>query len=175
MYTGLIHIYCGDGKGKTTAAVGLAIRCAGRGGTIIFTQFLKSRTTGELAVLQNVPTLTVLRGKGLEKFTFQMTDEEKAACKAAQETLFEKAAALIYHTKPDMAVFDEVIGTCHLGMIDEKTVLQFLRHKPNKTEIVMTGRNPSQALLEQADYVSEIVKRKHPFDRGIGARIGIES
>lgn len=174
MDTGLIHIYCGDGKGKTTAAIGLSLRCVGHSGTIVFTQFLKGRETGELAILQQLPSVTVLRGKGLTKFTFQMSTEEKATCKASQEALWDKAVALIYDIQPDMAVFDEVIGACHLSMVDEKKVLDFLRHKPKKTEVVMTGRNPSQALLKQADYVSEIVKRKHPFDEGIGARVGIE-
>ena len=72
MDTGLIHIYCGDGKGKTTASLGLALRCAGRGGRILFAQFLKGRPTGELTSLAQIPAITVLRGKAILKFTFQM-------------------------------------------------------------------------------------------------------
>ena len=73
-----------------------------------------------------------------------------------------------------MLVLDEILVTCSLGLLDEEKVLQFLHTKPEKLEVVMTGRNPSQALIDMADYVSEICKRKHPFDKGIGARIGIE-
>ena len=103
MDTGLIHIYCGDGKGKTTASLGLVLRCAGRGGKILFAQFLKGRPTGELEALKALPQV-----------------------------------------------------------------------KPAHTEVVLTGRDPSPALLDLADYVSEIKKIKHPFDRGLAARIGIE-
>ncbi len=78
---GLIHIYCGDGKGKTTAAMGLSIRCAGHGNHVLIVQFLKSRPTGELASLALLPNIEVMRGKETKKFTFQMNDEEKADIK----------------------------------------------------------------------------------------------
>lgn len=77
MDTGLIHIYCGDGKGKTTASLGLVLRCAGRGGKVLFAQFLKGRPTGELEALKALTQVTVLRGKAMTKFTFQMTADEK--------------------------------------------------------------------------------------------------
>lgn len=174
MDTGLIHIYCGDGKGKTTASLGLTLRCAGRGGRILFTQFLKDRPTGELAALTKIPSITVMRGKGIQKFTFQMTPAELAEAKKVQERLFDDIVAACQRQRPDMLVLDEILPACSLGLLDEKKVLQFLATKPPKLEVVMTGRNPSQALLDQADYVSEICKRKHPFDKGIPARVGIE-
>ncbi len=154
--TGLIHLYCGDGKGKTTAAIGLTIRCAGRGGRILFCQFLKSRPTGELNILHTLPTVTVLRSHAIAKFTFQMTS---ICCQTMQ---------------PDMLVLDEIIPACRLQLVHEAEVLSFLQHKPASLEVVLTGRTPSQALLDTADYVSEICKRKHPYDRGITARLGIE-
>ena len=174
MDTGLIHIYCGDGKGKTTASLGLTIRCAGRGGRIIFSQFLKDRETGELTSLAKFPNITVIRGKGTKKFTFQMTQEELAQAKKIQESLFDTILAKCEAEKPDMLVLDEILPACSLGLLDEQKVLDFLQHKPKTLEVVMTGRNPSQALLNMADYVSEICKRKHPYDKGIQARIGIE-
>ena len=174
MDTGLIHIYCGDGKGRTTAALGLAIRCAGHGGRVLFAQFLKERKTGELVSLSRIPTIAVLRGKGCEKFTFQMTPDELAAAKAMQGRLFQEIQDRVRRDAPDLLVLDEILGTCSLGLLDEKEVLRFLQNKPKKLEVVMTGRNPSQALLDQADYISEICKRKHPFDKGIAARVGIE-
>ena len=174
MDTGLIHLYCGDGKGKTTASLGLALRCAGRGGRVLFSQFLKGRPTGELTSLQKIPAITVLRGKAILKFTFQMTDDEKRETKEAQTALFHEVCAFCRDQKPDLVVCDELIGASALGLVPEAEVLRFLQEKPEKTEVVLTGRNPSPALVDLADYVSEIKKIKHPFDRGIPAREGIE-
>lgn len=174
MDTGLIHIYCGDGKGKTTASLGLTIRCAGRGGRIIFSQFLKDRETGELASLAKFPNITVIRGKGIGKFTFQMTPDELAQAKTVQEQLFDRIIATAQEEKPDMLVLDEILPTCSLGLMDEEKVFHFLDTKPKNLEVVLTGRDPSQGFIDRADYVSEICKRKHPFDKGIGARVGIE-
>lgn len=172
--TGLIQLYCGDGKGKTTAAIGLTIRCAGRGGRILFCQFLKSRPTGELAVLRTLPTVTVLRSHTISKFTFQMTPAELAETKRQQEQFFSQIAQYCQDRMPDMVVLDEIIPACRLHLVEEGAVLSFLQHKPASLEVVLTGRGPSPALLEAADYVSEICKRKHPYDRGITARLGIE-
>lgn len=174
MDTGLIHLYCGDGKGKTTASLGLALRCAGRGGRVLFAQFLKGRPTGELASLEKIPAITVLRGKALLKFTFQMTEAEKEETRAAQTALLDKVCAFCREQKPDLAVCDELVGACALGLVPEEAVCRFLQEKPTNTEVVLTGRNPSPALVDLADYVSEIKKIKHPFDKGIPARLGIE-
>ena len=172
--TGLIHLYCGDGKGKTTAAIGLTIRCAGRGGRILFCQFLKSRPTGELNILHTLPTVTVLRSHAIAKFTFQMTPEELAKTKQQQEQFFQQIIQRCQTMQPDMLVLDEIIPACRLQLVHEAEVLSFLQHKPASLEVVLTGRTPSQALLDTADYVSEICKRKHPYDRGITSRLGIE-
>ncbi|MGN0947942.1 cob(I)yrinic acid a,c-diamide adenosyltransferase [uncultured Megasphaera sp.] len=174
MDTGLIHIYCGDGKGKTTASLGLVLRCAGHGGNVLFAQFLKGRPTGELTALKALPQVTVLRGKALAKFTFQMTPAEKEATRLAQTAFLEEIAAFCQKHQPDLAVCDELVGAAALGLVPEEAVIRFLKEKPAKTEVVLTGRNPSRALIALADYVSEIKKVKHPFDRGIAARIGIE-
>ena len=174
MDTGLIHIYCGDGKGKTTAAVGLTVRCAGRGGRVLFIQFLKERETGELRILSSLPNVEIRRGKGSKKFTFQMSEAELAEAKKRQESLFHGAVETCLHEKPDLLVFDEILGACTTELLDEAEILSFLQNKPVGTEVVLTGRNPSAALIEAADYVSEIKKIKHPFDINIPARPGIE-
>lgn len=174
MDTGLIHIYCGDGKGKTTASIGLAVRCAGRGGHIIFAQFLKGRDTGELHSLAKFDNIKIMRGESLSKFTFQMTPEELLQTKTAQEILFQQIIDTCRKEQPDMVILDEIIGTINLGLLNEKVVLQFLQTKPEHLEVIMTGRDPSQQLLDKSDYVSEIMKRKHPYDKGIPSRIGIE-
>ena len=174
METGLIHVYCGDGKGKTTAALGLAVRCAGRGGKVLFVQFLKDRPTGELASLALIPGITVVRGTGNKKFTFQMTTAELKEAHDIQNSLFDTVLEQCRVLQPDMLVLDEILVACSTGLVDESKLLAFLRAKPAKLEVVLTGRGPSQAVIDAADYVSEICKRKHPYDTGQAARIGIE-
>lgn len=174
MQQGLIHIYCGDGKGKTTACLGLTVRCAGHGNKVLFVQFLKSRPTGELQSLKLFTNVEVLRGKATTKFTFQMTPAEKLEVLHEHEKLFDKVIEKVNNEPIDLVVLDEVIGACNTGVFNENRLVDFLKNKPQTLEVALSGRNPSAELLELADYVSEICKRKHPMDRGIAAREGIE-
>lgn len=171
---GLIHIYTGDGKGKTTAALGLILRATGRGLHVVLGQFLKGRETGELHTLSLLPGVTVFRGKPLTKFSFQMNEQEKAEVLQSHNEFIQELASYCRQEETDLLVLDEVIGACGTHLLDESLLIDFLKHKPEHLEVVMTGRNPSPELLELADYVSEICKRKHPFDKGIPAREGIE-
>lgn len=171
---GLVHIYTGEGKGKTTAAMGLILRASGRGLRVILGQFLKDRETGELNTLKLLPGVQVFRGKPLTKFSFQMNEKERAEVLERHNEFLKDLIRRCRSELPDLLVLDEVIGACNTKLLDEELLLDFLRHKPEHLEVVMTGRNPTPAMLELADYVSEICKRKHPFDRGIPAREGIE-
>lgn len=174
MEQGLIHIYCGDGKGKTTAALGLAARCSGRGRKVLIVQFLKSQDTGELNTFDRIPEITVIRGKEGHRFSFDMTDEEKAHCMKIHNDNLLRAIHMCRAEKIDLLILDEVIAAYNKDLVDKSMLLDFLRSKPSKLEIAMTGRNPDEPLIELADYVSEIKKIKHPFDKGIPARDGIE-
>lgn len=171
---GLIHIYCGDGKGKTTAAVGLAVRCAGRGNKVLLVQFLKSRDSGELYSLAKLPDIEVMRGKESQKFTFQMNEEEKLALLIEHNKMFEQVLAKIKNGGYSLLILDEVIGALNAKVFEMPKLIEFLRHKPENLEVVLTGRNPAPELVEIADYVSEMRKVKHPMDKGIMAREGIE-
>ena len=171
---GLIHIYCGDGKGKTTAAVGLAVRCAGRGNKVLLVQFLKSRDSGELYSLAKLPDIEVMRGKESKKFTFQMNEEEKHALLIENNKMFEQVLAKIKNGGYSLLILDEVIGALNAKVFEMPKLIEFLRHKPENLEVVLTGRNPAPELVEIADYVSEMRKVKHPMDKGIMAREGIE-
>ena len=162
MEQGLIHIYCGDGKGKTTACLGLSIRCAGHGNKVLFVQFLKSRLTGELKSLELLSNIEVLRGK-----------ETKEVLREHMR-LFARIKTKLEQEEVRLLVLDEVIGACNTGVFDEEQLIDFLKNKPQSLEVVLSGRKPSSALLDLADYVSEVCKRKHPFDNGIPARVGIE-
>lgn len=171
---GLIHIYCGDGKGKTTAAVGLAVRCAGRGNKVLLVQFLKSHDSGELYSLAKLPDIEVMRGKESKKFTFQMNEEEKHALLIEHNKMFEQVLAKIKNGGYSLLILDEVIGALNVKVFEMPKLIEFLRHKPENLEVVLTGRNPAPELVEIADYVSEMRKVKHPMDKGIMAREGIE-
>ncbi len=174
MNRGLIHLYYGDGKGKTTAALGLAVRAAGSGMKVVFVQFLKSRETGELAVLQEIPAITVLRGKEGSAFSFSMSHEDKVKTKQVHTENLKIAMDLALSGDCDLLVLDEAVGAYARDLIDRKLIEDFVRNKPDSLELAMTGRNPAQWMIDCADYVSEVRKIKHPYDRGIPAREGIE-
>ena len=169
---GLIHIYCGDGKGKTTAATGLAVRAAGAGKKVVFTQFFKDGSSSEVKVLQSIGNVHVMHCKTVRGFWKRMTDEQKA--RASEDYTKLLADVIAAASDADILVLDEIISACNHGTVAETAVTDFLRNKPEKLEVVLTGRNPSDALLELADYVTEMRKIKHPYDCGIAARKGIE-
>lgn len=172
---GLIHIYCGEGKGKTTSAVGLTVRASGYGLKVLFMQFLKTGTSSELKVLKTLDGVTVMSTKHVTKFSFQMTEEEKAEVRRLNAAELQEAIRIAIDENYDMIVFDEILGAIEAGLLDEKPVLEFLKNKPEHLEVVLTGRYPSDELVEMADYVSRVDKVKHPFDKGIPARAGIEA
>ena len=169
---GLIHIYCGDGKGKTSAAIGLAVRAAGRGRKIVIARFLKTEDSGEVEVLKKLPEITLLPCEQQFGFFSSMDPDTRKKAALWNDTLFDRAVSL--SETADMLILDEIMAAVAHDLVKEEKVLQFLKHRPEQLEVVMTGISPSPAFLELADYVSEICKRKHPFDKGISARIGIE-
>lgn len=172
MKSGLVHIYCGDGKGKTSAACGLALRCAYYGAPVVIAQFLKDGTSGECRMLEKLPNVTLLCGNPSGKFSFQMNEAEKAETAAVIRGTFARAAEAAQGAR--LLVLDEIMAAVSCGFLPEDEVARFLDGRPDGLEVVMTGRNPPEALLARADYVSEVVKRKHPFEQGIPAREGIE-
>ena len=169
---GLVHIYCGDGKGKTTAAVGLAVRAAGAGKKVVLTQFFKDGSASEIKVLQGVENIWILHCNTVRGFWKRMTDAQKARASADYTQLLSDVARLAMDA--DLLVLDEIVSACNHGTIAEVAVTDFLRSKPEKLEVVLTGRDPSECLLRLADYVTQMQKIKHPYDRGIAARKGIE-
>ena len=171
---GMIHIYCGDGKGKTTCGMGLCLRAAGAGRKVLIYQFLKDNSSSERLALKRVPGITLEAGLQKEKFSFQMTEDERKERRSYYSTklavLFRKAEKEAY----ELLFLDEVIYTVRAGLLPEALLLAELDHKPDTLEVVMTGQGPDEELLRRADYVTEMRKIRHPFDRGIQAREGIE-
>ncbi len=173
--TGLVHIYTGDGKGKTTAALGLGIRACGSGMKVLLVQFLKSMNTSELEIIKKLqPDFTVIRGFNCKKFAWDMTPLElqNAAQEAAE--IFEQVKGIVNEGKHDLVILDELLGVVSLNFLEHDVVLDLIRNKPQKVELILTGRNASEVLIQSADYVSDIKAVKHPYDKGIAARKGIE-
>lgn len=163
--TGLIHILTGNGKGKTTSATGMAVRALGNGLKVTFVQFLKGTSTGEVKILEKLENVEIIRCNRATSFNYDNIP-------LLRETHNEMLLSAI-ETNPDMLILDEVIGAVNYGYLDKDILLDYLKNH-NNTEVVMTGRNAPNYLVDLADYVSEINPVKHPYKRGIKARKGIE-
>ena len=171
---GFVHIYCGDGKGKTSAALGLAVRAAGRTKRILLVRFLKNEDSGEVPALRLIPGITVMPCDQEFGFVFQMDQEKKTKAAEYFQRRFEQACQTAAEEKYDVLILDEIMAACNYGMVREDDVAEFLEKRLGRLEVVLTGREPSVRLMELADYISEICMRKHPFEKGIAAREGIE-
>jgi len=172
--TGLVHIYCGDGKGKTTTGMGLCLRAAGFGYQVLIYQFMKNNRTSERKSLEQIENIRILEGLEEEKFSFQLTEEERRQRLEFYNSQFRTVTRMAAEESYDVLFLDEAIYTIRAGLLDEELVAEFLENKPEKLEVILTGQGPSQRLLDLADYVSEIRKIKHPFDHRQPARDGIE-
>lgn len=170
---GLVHLYVGAGKGKTTAAAGLAVRALGAGKSVLFCQFLKGRESGELKGLKTLGAV-LARAKCGGKFLFQMSGEEREQLKHDHEDCFGEAMRRVLAGGFDVVVLDEIIDAVNAGLIPEKTVLSLIKKRPAGVELVLTGRDPSDAFCEAADYHTEFICKKHPYGCGVSAREGIE-
>ena len=169
MENGLLHLYYGDGKGKTTAAMGLALRAIGSGKKVVIVQFLKGGTSGEIPMLEQLGA-KVYRGKAGQKFVFQMNDAEKAATRALQNENLQKAMA----QPADLLILDEAGSAWELDMVDKALLKEAVLHRPAGQECVLTAHRPPRWMLDEADYVTEMKCRRHPYQKGVAARKGIE-
>lgn len=175
---GLVQIYTGDGKGKTTAALGLALRAAGQGNKVLIYQFLKPNTleTGERFALElgkikirveslDIPWDMLKSGKDVKQ-----ADEVKKAISEVLVRIAETAEKRFY----DLIILDEIVYCLSLGLAKLEDIKNVIEKKDALVEIVLTGRNATQELIEMADLVTEMDNIKHPFDKGVKARRGIE-
>lgn len=167
----MIHIYYGDGKGKTTASLGLALRFIGSGGRVAVFQFLKSPGSSECFAFENSEKISFFTLS--KKFGFYDFAEAKEKAFIADEIreMFNKFIEVLHSKKYGLIILDEILDTINLGLIDENYIYDVLN---SDCEFILTGRNPSQKLLDLSDYASQILKKKHPYDKGAKARKGIE-
>ena len=168
----MIHLYTGNGKGKTTAAVGMAVRAAGHGMKVLFCQFMKDGTSGELLALRKL-NVEIWCSPVMHKMTFQMNHEEfEQACDnmhLSVRALSEKIASL--HS--DLVIFDELATALGCGMIGDEDARELLQ-VCGSAEMIVTGRNAPEWLKERADYLCVVESLRHPYEKGISARQGIE-
>ena len=169
MEQGLLHLYWGDGKGKTTAAMGLALRALGSGKRVVIVQFLKGGNSGEIPLLAQLGA-EIYRGKAGQKFVFQMTPEEKAATRELQNQNLAAAIA----QPADLLILDEAGSAEELDMVDVDLLKKAVLERPAGCECVLTAHTPPQWMLDAADYSTEMKCHRHPYQKGIKARKGIE-
>jgi len=169
MDKGLIHLYWGEGKGKTTAAMGLALRALGHGCRVTVVQFLKDGTSGELEPLRRLGA-AIYSGGGCGKFAAQRTPEEREDT-ARQNTEYLRKAM---EAPCDLLVLDEACAAWRLDMVDRELLKGALLERPEGREVVLTGREPAPWMLEAAHYSTEMKCRRHPYQEGITAREGVE-
>lgn len=167
---GLIHLYTGDGKGKTTAAVGLTIRAVGNNLKVLFVQFIKGNFTGELSVLKKFPELIDI----IRCSTGFIYGKPKPHQREEIKRCLKEIKVKIRDCKYDVVVFDEMAIAISLDLISKEETEEILALIGDSAEIIITGRGAPQWLIERADLVTEMRKIKHYFDRGILARKGIE-
>jgi cob(I)alamin adenosyltransferase len=175
MKRGLVQVYTGDGKGKTTAAAGLALRAAGRGLKVIFIQFLKSSDSGEVMLIEkSIPEIQVKRFCSQEKFIWNMDKDEREILKSDTRRGFDEALVIAAEGDSDILILDEIFGSCMNGFITADEILDLIKKKSTEMELVLTGRDAPREIIEAADLVTEMKNIKHPFDAGIQFRDGIE-
>ena len=168
-HTGLLHLYYGDGKGKTTAAMGLALRAMGSGKRVVILQFLKGGKSGEVPLLEQLGA-KVYRGKAGQKFVFQMSEAEKEATRQLQNANLTAAMA----DPADLLILDEAGSAWELDMVDKALLQKAVLERPAEQECVLTAHAAPQWMLDAADYTTEMKCHRHPYQRGIAARQGIE-
>ena len=167
--TGLLHLYYGDGKGKTTAAMGLALRAMGSGKRVVILQFLKGGKSGEVPLLEQLGA-KVYRGKAGQKFVFQMNEAEKEATRQLQNANLTAAMA----DPADLLILDEAGSAWELDMVDKALLQKAVLERPAEQECVLTAHKAPQWMLDAADYSTEMKCCRHPYQKGIKARKGIE-
>ena len=168
---GFIHVYTGFGKGKTTAAIGLGIRATGEGLKVIMMQFMKGRRYSEIDALDHIPNFTVVQF-GRDEFVSKEHPDQIDIDLAKKG--FEHAKKIIQQGEYDVVILDEINVAVDYNLIPLNDVLQLLSEKPEKLELILTGRYASPEIVRHADLVSEILEIKHPYQNGVESRKGID-
>jgi len=172
-FKGYIQVYTGNGKGKTTAALGLALRAAGHGLRSYIGQFLKGQAYGELVSARKLAPWIIIEQFGRKGFVHVTENADEEDVRRARAGL-EKCRRAMLSGRFTVVVLDEINVALHFRLLEEKDILSFLDQKPAQVEVVLTGRYAPPSLLRRADLVTEMKEKKHYYARGVRARLGIE-
>ena len=172
---GLVQVYTGDGKGKTTAAIGQGLRAYGNGLKVYMLQFLKGNKTGELSAVDKLgENFNIFRFEKPKDFTWNLSKEELEDLKLEIRDGYNFILEVIKENKCDVLIIDEVMAVLSNKFLTVEEVLYILDNKPENMEIILTGRNVPKEIIEKSNLVTEMKCIKHYFDEGIPAREGIE-
>ena len=166
-----IHVYTGDGKGKTTAVLGLTLRAAGAGWRVLFAQFLKHGEFSEIKALKKLGEQVTIRQYGSGRFIKGRPSEKEIEMALAS---LSEIMQVMEEGKYDLIVLDEINVAVHFGLIPLKSVMSLLERRPQDVELILTGRWAPKEIMERADLVTEVRMIKHYFSKGVPAREGIE-
>lgn len=164
----MIHLYWGEGKGKTTAAMGLALRALGHHQHVVILQFLKDGSSGEIEPLRRLGAKVYACPNA--KFTWLMSEEERALARKSNTAALQEVVGQDF----DLLVLDEACAACQNHLVDEALLQQFVTHAGTASEVVLTGRTPAPWMQVAADYSTEMRACQHPYTKGVAAREGIE-
>lgn len=170
-----LHLYTGDGKGKTTAAMGLALRCLGHGGRVLVGQFVKDGTSGELLALRQISGVTVMPCSPMEGFATRMAEDDRIAAAQAQTEYAHALICVVEEVCPDCVILDELAMAMVLGMVPEDAAQALIEAALRHGETVVTGYAAPAWLHDRADYVTRMSAEKHPYkEEKLPARRGVE-
>ncbi len=168
----MIHLYTGEGKGKTTAAVGLAVRAAGHDIPVLFAQFMKGNDTGELHVLRELQQVRILRSEKDFGFYKQMSETDKQELREIHDRILDEIWDAVQNKSCDILVLDEITYPVNWNLLSRDKLERILQVAD--AEIVLTGRDPAPFLEEAADYITQMCCIRHPYEKGVAARCGVE-
>ena len=169
MKKGLVQVYTGNGKGKTTAAIGQAIRALGRGYKVYFIQFFKEHNSGEVKILKSFPNL-----KLVHPLPFYPTEKNQDFLKQKIRNILQKISKIIKSENYDLVILDEINIALRNELLKERDILDLLKNKPKSVELILTGRGATKEIIKAANLVTEMKEIKHPLKKGVKAREGVE-
>lgn len=170
-HKGLVHVYTGDGKGKTTAAIGLGIRAVGAGLRVHMIQFMKGRRYSEIDALEKIPGFTVIQF-GRDEFVSKKKPEQIDIDLAQKGLAY--AREVLQKNEYDVVILDEINVAVDYRLLSLTDVLDLINMKPDAMELILTGRYAKPEIVQQADLVSEMLEIKHPYQKGVPCRKGID-
>jgi cob(I)alamin adenosyltransferase len=172
---GYVQVYTGNGKGKTTAAIGQGFRAAGNELNVYMVQFLKTSDTGELKSVKKLDSyFKIFRFEKPRGFSWTLNDQEKAELKTEIQEAYKFCYAALLKKQCDVLIMDEIMAALSNNLVSVKQVLELINIKPKNVELILTGRNVPEEIAEKADLVTEMKEVKHYFSKGVAAREGIE-